>query len=186
MHEIQNGNYCKPFENTLAFTKKEYDAEISICDENTPERLGRKCFLIASLELKRTKWRCILFALHQGISNDGLATVRLEYSAVLERTFKEVPVNMSSKSCTHLTKSMPVGNQSELINPWSIKEKEMNISKRTDCFCINQKHKNVSWYQNMPVGVNEITKWTKQLDINKGKIWISNLEITAAVAWPAR
>lgn len=152
-----------------AFKDNEYIAMIEAWDENTPEGLQIKFFLIASVELA---WRgnegasCLTHYFQKETGNDDTPTGRIQYNPIFTKTTQG-----GAKPCANNKWLVPNHNEVSrcpvrLLDKLMMKRSE-NINIKTDRLFLTvnpnwRKEKTLGWYKNMPIGVHEISKWTKK------------------------
>lgn len=160
------GNLEKRKNSSTALTKSEIVKMASIWDENSPIGLLKRFFHIAAYELA---WRggeganCKVHYFKEEKSNNGDLTGRIEYNTVFSKTCQ----GGSNKCCD--SKWLIKNKENPSICPVTLFYKILSHRPNhitTDRLFItpNPFWKNNSskgWYKNVPIGVNEILKWTK-------------------------
>lgn len=168
---------------STALTSIDLDNIIKSWDEDTPNGLQRKFFHIAAVELA---WRggeavaCMTKFFSEEINNDGTPTGRLQYNPIFTKTTQ----GGSQKTCEPKWLATNVFNKEKC--PVRLFKKLMskrgpNIKSDRLFLTPNlawSKNANSPWYKNMPIGVNEINKWTKsaaeRIGLATNKIKITN------------
>lgn len=133
-------------------------------DEDTPDGLQKMFYHIAAVELA---WRggeaanCKLDYFKEEINNNGSFSGRIEYNSIFSKT--------SQGGDKRLAESKYLTRNQENLQFCPVRLFRKLISKRTaniktDRFflTVNNAWKNDStWFKNMPIGINKISKWTK-------------------------
>ncbi|KAJ3646848.1 hypothetical protein Zmor_024416 [Zophobas morio] len=159
--------------NSAALTENEFLNMVQILNENTPDGLQKKFFLIASFELA---WRggegasCFTYYFKPEIDNKGLTTGRIEYNPVFSKTAQGGSKPLTSSKWLTKNKDNPNLCPVRLYHLLMMKRRN-NINTDRMFLTPNpfwNKIQNAVWYKNSPVGVNEIGKWVKSLAIVTG------------------
>lgn len=165
----------------------EFQNLVNHCNEDEPNGLQKKVFFIFSYELA---WRggegcnCFLSYFKEERDNTGTKTGRIEYNPIFSKTTQggERPC-ASSKWLVRNTKNPDIC-PIRLYGKFLLK-RQNNKSERFFLTVNPNWMKSGHWYKNMPVGRNEIAKWTKTeaknagLDICSRKITNHSLRATA-------
>lgn len=166
-----------------ALKKEEIEQMIAAWDENTPNGLQRKFYHTASYELA---WRggeaskALVQYFREEIDHYGNQSGRIEYNPIISKTAQG-----GSRRLTDSKFLTPNKNNTDKC-PVRLFHKLM--SKRTENIQIDrfflspnpywQEPLSKGWYKNLPVGQNEIGKWTKQaaqkIGLDPKKIKITN------------
>ena len=149
---------------SAALTRDEILKIIQNFDENTPDGLQKKFYQIAAVELA---WRgneaasCVVNFFKKELNNYGLPTGRLEYNTIFGKTAQGGDKNLvDSKWLTPI-------KENEDLCPVRLYEKMMfkrtpNIKTNRLFLTPNNNWKTTNvWCKNCPVGVNQISKWTR-------------------------
>ncbi|KAJ3655533.1 hypothetical protein Zmor_014660 [Zophobas morio] len=159
--------------NSAALTENEFLNMVQILNENTPDGLQKKFFLIASFELA---WRggegasCFTYYFKPEIDNKGLIIGRIEYNPVFSKTAQGGSKPLTSSKWLTKNKDNPNLCPVRLYHLLMMKRGN-NINTDRMFLTPNpfwNKIQNAVWYKNSPVGVNEIGKWVKSLAIVTG------------------
>lgn len=159
------GNLEKRKESSVALTQSEIVNMALAWDENTPIGLLKRFFHIAAYELA---WRggeaanCKIYYFREEKSNNGDLTGRIEYNTVFSKTCQG-----GSKRCCD-SKWLIRNTENPNICPvrlfYKILSHRLNhISTERFFLTPNPFWKNNAskgWYKNVPIGINEILKWT--------------------------
>lgn len=167
---------------STAVNKAQIIKMAKLWDENEPEGLQKKFFHIASYELA---WRggeaasCMVYYFKEEKAIDGMFTDRIEYNPIFSKTAQGGANKLTDSKW--LTKN----NEDDTICPVRlfrllINKRSKNITSERLFLTPNPfwKYKNSKgWYKNVPLGVNLLSKWTKNA-ANKIGIDIQNNKIT--------
>jgi len=146
----------------VALKYKKITKLVRSCDEDTPEGLQKKTFLVFSFELA---WRggegskCLLSYFAEGTNNSGEKTERIEYNPVFTKTTQGEGPCASSKWLI-IKKVNPDMCPIRLYKKFLEKRKGI----MTDRFFLTVNPTwamNRKWYKNIPTGRNTVAKWTK-------------------------
>lgn len=163
-----------------ALKLEEITQMIESCEENTPDGLQKKFFHIASYELA---WRggegakCMIYYFHEELKNDGMPSNRIIYNPIFTKTCQGGEQRCAeNKWLTENiieTDKCPVRLFKKLISKRSDNIKTDRLFLTPNPYWSTE---GAPWYKNIPVGKNEIAKWTTKaaesigLDINCRKI----------------
>lgn len=174
-------DYTKRKESSVALTKSEIDKMALIWNEDTPIGLLKIFYHVVAYELA---WRggeaanCKVFYFKEERFNNGDLTGRIEYNSVFSKTCQG-----GSKQCCD-SKWLVKNKENPSICPVRLFYKILSHRENhilSDRFFLTpnpfwQSNTSKGWYKNVPIGVNEILKWTKTsaekigLDIKRRKI----------------
>lgn len=135
-------------------------------DENDPEGLQKKFFHIASFELA---WRggeapnCKIHFFKKEILNDGTTTGRIEYNSIFSKTAQGGSKKCSESKWLTMNKADPDICPVRLFNKM-IEKRPKHINTDRLFLTVNpfwQTENSKGWFKNMPIGKNEMSKWTK-------------------------
>ena len=166
---------------STALTKSEIYEMAKFWKEEDPEGLQKKFFHIASFELA---WRggeavnCKVCYFKKEMLHNGTYTGRLEYNSIFTKTAQG-----GNKKCME-SKWLTVNQIDKDICPVRlfnllIEKRGNHITSERLFLTVNPYWKNPlskGWYKNMPIGKNELSKWTKDsaekigLDVHTNKI----------------
>lgn len=132
-------------------------------DENTPDGLQKKFYQIAAPELA---WRgneatyCLLDYFQEEYNNDGSYTGRIEYNTVFSKTAQGGDKSLAK------SKWLIPNQENEDLCPVRLFRKMLskrteNITTRRLFLSPNKNWAHSKWYKNIPIGINEISKWTR-------------------------
>lgn len=164
---------------SVALKAEEISKIVSFFDENTPDGLQKKCYQICSVELA---WRgneavfCLIDYFKAEYDNYGQPTRRIEYNTIFSKTAQ------GGEKHTAESKWLTPNKNCEDQCPVRLLKKM--LSKRTPNIKTNRLfltpnpdwQKTKIWYKNCPVGLNQLSKWTRSaaesigLDTKKQKI----------------
>lgn len=153
-------------ESAAALNTEDIRKIIDSLDENTPAGLQRKFYQIAAVELA---WRggeavsCLLDYFKDETDNYGKKTGRIEYNTVFSKTAQGG--NQRTTDSKWLTPNTQNPNHCP-VRLWNkmMCKRTKNIKTRRLFLAVNKdwnKYPTSCWYKNTPLGVNEISKWTK-------------------------
>ncbi|XP_031334073.1 uncharacterized protein LOC116164086 [Photinus pyralis] len=173
-----------------SLTEKECSTLTTKFNEETPDGLQKKFFMVASYELA---WRggegarCLTHFFNEELDNTGTPTGRIEYNPIFSKTAQG-----GAKPLTESKWLIPNTTQSAVcpVRLYHLLVKKRGDNITTDRFFLtpNPYWTNTecsNWYKNSPVGINEITKWVKHaaeetgLDIKRRKITNHSLRSSA-------
>lgn len=173
-----------------SLTEKEFSTLTMKFNEETPDGLQRKFFMLASYELA---WRggegarCLTHFFNEELDNTGTPTGRIEYNPIFSKTAQG-----GAKPLTESKWLIPNTTQSAVcpVRLYHLLARRRGDNITTDRFFLtpNPFWKNAEcskWYKNCPVGANEISKWVKHaaeetgLDIKRRKITNHSLRSSA-------
>lgn len=150
----------------VAFTSDENMKMQKIWDENTPEGLQKKFFIIASKELAWRGNEAAYATTHyfkMEMDNYGNSTNRIEYNPIFTKTNQG-----GSKRCSDSKWLIP--NSDTNICPVRLYHKILEKRPKritNDRFFLApnpqwQLTKSLGWFKNTPIGINTISTWTKE------------------------
>lgn len=147
--------------------RSELDRMIQIWDEETPEGLQKKLFLIVSVELG---WRggegntALIQHFKEETNNDGTLTGRIEYNPIFNKTnqggSKKTAGSKWIAENTHNDSNCPVRLFRKLISKRQDQCKSDRLFLTPNPFW--QKENGAGWYKNTPVGKNLFGNWFKE------------------------
>lgn len=169
-------------QSSSALKKEEFNQLIDIWNEDTPEGLQKKFFLIASVELA---WRggeassCLLHYFKRECGNDGTQTTRIEYNPVFTKTTQGGSQKCANSKWLIRNKETPANCPVRLFE--KLISKRTNNIKTDRLFLTvnpfwNQSY-SIGWYKNCPIGKNELSKWMKD-SASKAGFDVKNKKIT--------
>lgn len=178
---LQN-DLAKRKESSVALTKSEIDNMALAWDENTPIGLLKKFFHVVAYELA---WRggeaanCKVHYFKEEKFNNGELTGRIEYNTVFSKTCQG-----GSKKCCD-SKWLIKNRENPDICPVRLFYKILSHRPNhisTDRFFLTpnpfwRNDTSKGWYKNVPLGINEILKWTK-ISAEKIGLDVKNKKIT--------
>lgn len=148
-----------------ALEENEMITMLSKCDEENPHGLQKKFFLLASVELA---WRgnegakCLINYFKEEFKNDA-ATGRIEYNPIFNKTSQGGNKKLADSKWL-------ISNENKDICPVRLFKKlvaKRNDRIKTDRLFLTPnpawRMNPHGWFKNMPVGVNEISKWMKSI-----------------------
>lgn len=158
----------KRAQSAAALKDSEIEAMINVWDENTPEGLQIKFFLIASIELA---WRggegasCLVHYFQEERENDGNLTGRLIYNPIFTKTNQG-----GSHTCAQNKYLIQNKNKAKcpiMLFKKLMEKRQKNQNIKTERLFLTpnphwNKRQSSGWYKNMPVGIHEIGKWTSK------------------------
>lgn len=131
-------------------------------DEDTPDGLQKKFYQLASTELA---WRgnegsaCLVDYFQKETGNDGSETGRILYNPIFSKTAQGGSKNLTQNKWlipNNTEELCPVRLFNKLIS-----KRTANITTNRLFLTPNKYWQNSMWYKNMPVGINEMSKWTR-------------------------
>jgi hypothetical protein len=135
--------------------------------EEEPEGLQKRFYHVAAFELA---WRggeatyCKIFYFKEEKSNDGTITGRFEYNPVFTKTCQGGARKLSDSKylASNISNNdiCPVRLLKKLLEKRGDNIKSDRLFLTPNPFW--KKPNSKGWYKDMPIGVNEIAKWTKQ------------------------
>lgn len=156
-----------------ALTKEEIIKMMNLWDENTPNGLQKKFFHIAAFELA---WRggeaaqCKIHYFKTEKNNDGTSTGRLEYNSIFSKTAQGGDKKLNDSKWLTENKENPDLCPVRLFYK-ILSKRGPNILTDRLFLTVNQyyeKEGSKGWYKNMPIGPNELSKWTRDSAIKIG------------------
>jgi integrase len=164
----------------VALNEEEIYKIIDLHDENSPSGLQKKFFHLASYELA---WRggeakrCLTHYFKEECRNDGSLSGRIEYNPIFTKT-TQGGSNKCAESkwlTTNIdnTEHCPVRVLKKLLSKRTNNIKSDRLFLTENPFWKKEGH---HWFKNMPIGINEISKWTKSsarkigIDVDKNKV----------------
>lgn len=185
--KMLQGDETKRKVSATALKYPEFQKLVQFCHEDTPDGLQKKFFFVLSYELA---WRggegcrAMLHFFKEEVNNLGQKTGRIEYNPVFAKTTQG-----GSKPCAS-SKWLVRNKKNPNICPVRLftilKSKREGIENDRLFLTVNPSWKHgKKWFKNLPVGVNEMSKWTmhqaKQvgLDVSKKKFSNHSLRATA-------
>lgn len=174
-------------ESSVALKYNEFKMMVNNCNEETPHGLQKKLFLILSYELA---WRggegstCLMTYFKEEMHNEGDKTGRIEYNPIFTKTTQG-----GSKPCATskwLIKNQAAPDLCPVRLYLKYQQKRLEIKNERLFLTANSFWKcSGKWYKNIPVGKNELGKWTNReakkagLDTATKKITNHSLRATA-------
>lgn len=146
---------------------------MNLWDENTPNGLQKKFFHIAAFELA---WRggeaaqCKIHYFKTEKNNDGTSTGRLEYNSIFSKTAQGGDKKLNDSKWLTENKENPDLCPVRLFYK-ILSKRGPNILTDRLFLTVNQyyeKEGSKGWYKNMPIGPNELSKWTRDSAIKIG------------------
>lgn len=156
----------KRMQSATALEKTDIDEMVKIHDEDTPDGLQKKLFLIISVELA---WRggegasAMVYHFKEETGNDGKPTGRIEYNPIFTKTTQGGDKKCASSKWLIINEENPANCPVRLF--------EKLISKRGDNVKTDRLFLAVhpkwqcgadGWYKNSAIGKNLIGKWTNE------------------------
>lgn len=143
-----------------SLTGNEIKKIIAVLDENTPDGLIKKLFHIFSFELA---WRggeaCTSLVSHFRVEKDfcGNVTNRIEYNPIFTKTAQG-----GDRQCAK-SKWLVSNNGSPDMCPVRLYHEYMSKRQGIDNprFFVSVNRTKKTWYKNVPVGKNTLSKWTQ-------------------------
>lgn len=166
---------------STALTKDEIFSMARFWNEEEPEGLQKRFYHIAAFELA---WRggeaakCMTYYFKEELNNDGTTTGRIEYNPVFTKTTQGGSKRLSDSK--YLSPNLenqdicPVRLLHKILEKRNKDTKAERLFLTPNPFWLTKFSK--GWYKHSPIGVNEISKWTKLsalhigLDVKRKKI----------------
>lgn len=153
-----------------ALTLHEIRAMANSWNEENPEGLQRKFFHVCSFELA---WRgneavnCKVHFFQDEIDNEGQFTGRVEYNPVFSKTAQGGSKALAS------SKWLVRNRENESLCPVRLLKKllekrSLNVTSDRLFLTVNPAWEKSSWYKNSPIGLNTLSKWTKESALKIG------------------
>lgn len=155
---------------------------INIWDEETPEGLQKKLFMIISVELA---WRggegsmALIHHFREEKKNDGESAGRIQYNPIFTKTTQG-----GDKKCADskwLTENREFSDKCPVRLFRKLQEKRNRKTKTDRLFLTpnpNWKNaKSIGWYKDAPIGENMVAKWVKE-SATKAGLDVDNKKIT--------
>lgn len=147
-----------------AFTMEEHNKMQKVWDENTPEGLQKKFYIIASKELA---WRgneavnAKTYHFQIETSNRGTPTGRIIYNPIFSKT------NQGGNKICAENKWLVENSINEFFCPVRLYKKLMEKRPKTITterlfLTPNRNWQSSVWYKNIPIGLNNLSSWTKK------------------------
>lgn len=166
----------------VALGDQDWDAMVEAWDEETPEGLQKKLFMIISVELA---WRggegskATVYHFREERKNDGELTGRIEYNPIFTKTTQGGGNKCADSKWLTENKEVPSKCPVTLFRKLQGKRNE-NIKTDRLFLTVNPSWKNPRssrWYKDSPVGPNMIAKWVKE-SAEKAGLDVANKKIT--------
>ena len=168
---------------STALTEAELMEIKKLYSEENPEGLQKKFFFLASYELI---WRggeaanCLVKYFKPEIDNTGRATGRIEYNPIFSKTAQGG--NQRLEDSKWLTKNEHDSSMCPVrIFNLLLSKRSSKITSERLFLTVNpywKKSTSSAWFKNLPVGRNEISKWTRtaaeKIGIDTKKVKITN------------
>ncbi|KAJ8966840.1 hypothetical protein NQ317_003022 [Molorchus minor] len=165
-----------------ALEEKDWDAMTTVWDEETPDGLQKKLFMIISVELAWRGGEGSMASIHHFKAeqrNDGETTGRIEYNPIFSKTTQGGDKKLSDSKWLVENREIPDKCPVRLFQ--KLREKrDANI--KSDRLFLTQnpfwnKVPGARWYKDSPVGQNTISKWVKE-SAQKAGLDLGNKKIT--------
>ena len=134
---------------------------LNVWDEETPDDLQKKFYLIASVELA---WRggegamCSIKYFKEETNSDGIQTGRIEYNPVFTKTTQGGTSKCADSKWLIENKVNPDFCPVRLYRKL-ISKRSNNVKTDRLFLTVNPSWKSSFWYKNMPIGRNNIQQW---------------------------
>lgn len=166
---------------SAALTTEEISKIVENYDENSPDGLQKKFYQISAVELA---WRgneatfCLVEFFNNEVNIYGEFTGRIEYNTVFSKT--------TQGGEKHTAASKWLTSNKECQDKCPVRLLQKMLSKRTPNIKTNRLFltpnpdwkKTGIWYKNCPMGLNQLSKWTRlgaqSIGINTKKVKITN------------
>lgn len=154
---------------SVALEKSEYEKMVDVYDEETPDGLQKKFYLIAAVELA---WRggegaaCLVHYFREEMNVDNVPTGRIEYNPIFSKTSQGGAHKCADSKWLIPNKVKPNHCPVRLFKKLISKRLQNNRIKTDRLFLtVNRSWRTKeasNWYKNMPIGRNEILKWNRK------------------------